>query len=235
MDSVKEFETVEQFYAEMIGRSPKETIEMLKSRDQELAARHAEIGPCGRHPKMFTKTGHTHINGRAVSYSRFACSVCPPNEEIADYEICTLCQEVLAAEAAVIMKLRKLFDKEGLHGHYNLIQREFTDDARTAALDKLLEEARSEIINSFSDLAVEMEKHSNDHIHSLEETKRSQAAVEGVCADRIKAIVKRFRALPLTADTQGKPTGTSGQFSVPTDRRVDSSWTAQGKVEADGK
>lgn len=41
----------------------------------------------------------------------------------------------------------------------------------------------------FSDLAVEMEKHSNDHIRDEDSSDRLGAAVEGVCADRIKAIL----------------------------------------------
>lgn len=43
----------------------------------------------------------------------------------------------------------------------------------------------------FSDLAVEMMKHSNDHIHDESEGKRIAAATEGVCADRINAILSR--------------------------------------------
>ena len=42
----------------------------------------------------------------------------------------------------------------------------------------------------FSDLAVEMEKHSNDHIHSNNALEGRGAAIEGVCADRIKAILR---------------------------------------------
>lgn len=41
----------------------------------------------------------------------------------------------------------------------------------------------------FTDLAVELEKHSNDHIHD-EIPDNLAAAVEGVCADRINAILK---------------------------------------------
>jgi hypothetical protein len=40
-----------------------------------------------------------------------------------------------------------------------------------------------------SDLATEMEKHSNDHIHDADAYNRVGVAVEGVCADRIKAIL----------------------------------------------
>jgi hypothetical protein len=49
-----------------------------------------------------------------------------------------------------------------------------------------------ELIAKFSDLAVEMEKHSNDHIHDVIPDNIC-AAVEGVCADRINAILKPYR------------------------------------------
>jgi hypothetical protein len=49
------------------------------------------------------------------------------------------------------------------------------------------------LIAQFSDLAVEMEKHSNDHIHDALPDNVG-AAVEGVCADRINAILKPYRA-----------------------------------------
>ena len=37
-----------------------------------------------------------------------------------------------------------------------------------------------------NDLATEMRKHSNDHLHDEDPIKAAQAAVEGVCADRIE-------------------------------------------------
>ena len=48
----------------------------------------------------------------------------------------------------------------------------------------------SDLRAAFSDLAVELEKHSNDHIHDDDPADRLGAAVEGVCADRINAILK---------------------------------------------
>jgi hypothetical protein len=51
-----------------------------------------------------------------------------------------------------------------------------------------------ELVAKLSDLAVEMEKHSNDHIHDDDPAERLGAAVEGVCADRIKAILEPYRA-----------------------------------------
>ena len=49
------------------------------------------------------------------------------------------------------------------------------------------------LVAKFSDLAVELEKHSNDHIHDALPDNLG-AAVEGVCADRINAILKPYRA-----------------------------------------
>jgi len=57
-------------------------------------------------------------------------------------------------------------------------------DARLAAV--------AAMVARFSDLAVELEKHSNDHIHDADLLGR-QAAIEGVCADRINAILKSYR------------------------------------------
>ena len=48
----------------------------------------------------------------------------------------------------------------------------------------------SDLRAAFSDLAVEMEKHSNDHIHDKDGSTSMCAAVEGVCADRINVILK---------------------------------------------
>jgi len=45
----------------------------------------------------------------------------------------------------------------------------------------------------FADLAVEMEKHSNDHIHD-DGLRGHEAAIEGVCADRINAILNSIPA-----------------------------------------
>jgi hypothetical protein len=51
-----------------------------------------------------------------------------------------------------------------------------------------------ELIGKFSDLAVELEKHSNDHIHDESDVTRAAAAVEGVCADRINAILQTYKS-----------------------------------------
>ena len=51
------------------------------------------------------------------------------------------------------------------------------------------EEQVRALIARFSDLATEMEKHSNDHIHDELPTNSVAAAVEGVCADRIRALL----------------------------------------------
>jgi hypothetical protein len=56
---------------------------------------------------------------------------------------------------------------------------------------------------AFSDLAVEMEKHSNDHIASMDSDKRLAASIEGVCADRIYALLPRADEL-LAALGDGK-------------------------------
>jgi hypothetical protein len=58
-----------------------------------------------------------------------------------------------------------------------------------------------ELVAKLSDLAVEMEKHSNDHIHDAMPDNLG-AAVEGVCADRINAILKPYRAA-LSSGTAG--------------------------------
>jgi hypothetical protein len=65
-------------------------------------------------------------------------------------------------------------------------------------MDKL-----KELIAKLSDLAVELEKHSNDHIHD-EIPDNLQAAVEGVCADRINAILKPYRQALATMEQPGE-------------------------------
>jgi len=46
-----------------------------------------------------------------------------------------------------------------------------------------------ELRTRFSDLAIELEKHSNGHIHDDDPATKMGAAVEGVCGDRINAIL----------------------------------------------
>lgn len=47
------------------------------------------------------------------------------------------------------------------------------------------------LIAAFRDLATDMRKHGNDHLHDEDLLLRSQAAVEGVCADRIDALLPK--------------------------------------------
>jgi hypothetical protein len=61
---------------------------------------------------------------------------------------------------------------------------------------------KHELIAKFSDLAVELEKHSNDHIHDESDVQRTAAAVEGVCADRINAILKIYLDEPPRLQTE---------------------------------
>ncbi len=61
-----------------------------------------------------------------------------------------------------------------------------------------------ELVAKFSDLAVELEKHSNNHIHD-EIPDNLGAAVEGVCADRINEILKPYRvAAPQPVQPEGE-------------------------------
>jgi hypothetical protein len=62
---------------------------------------------------------------------------------------------------------------------------------RVSYAEEVLE--RLLLVAQFSDLAIELEKHSNDHIHDALPDNVG-AAVEGVCADRINAILKPYRA-----------------------------------------
>jgi len=130
MDSAKEFREWWDSLGDMHCHNEKSCLMAWNACAELLAARHAEIGPCRKHPKMFT--------------DMTSSSPKPP---------CTLCQEVLAAEAAVLRnlceKLRStcphIDDEDHSHcvrcGIAFEIENEITP-SRTAALDKRLEEAR---------------------------------------------------------------------------------------------
>ena len=66
---------------------------------------------------------------------------------------------------------------------------------RNPSMSNISEMVVRDLIAKFRDLAVEMEKHSNDHIHDALPDNLA-AAVEGVCADRINAILKPYKPNP---------------------------------------
>jgi hypothetical protein len=64
-------------------------------------------------------------------------------------------------------------------------------DAGFASALAAKDETARQLRASLSDLVIEMQKHSNDHLRDEDATIRAQAAVEGVCADRIAALLDR--------------------------------------------
>lgn len=104
----------------------------------------------------------------------------------------------------VIDKLRQLSDESADAGvraiekrasrewetKYAELYNESCEDAsEIIKLQAELKAIERRVLARFSDLAVELEKHSNDHIHDDNESHVIAASVEGVCADRIKAIL----------------------------------------------
>jgi septal ring factor EnvC (AmiA/AmiB activator) len=85
---------------------------------------------------------------------------------------------------------------------------------------KAAESRERELRARFSDLAVEMEKHSNDHIHDKSIESYLPAAVEGVCADRIKALFDPPKDAPDTLSPLDDVPDTDGE-GFPLDRTKD--------------
>ncbi len=83
----------------------------------------------------------------------------------------------------------------------------YTSADALAALERRVEQKVRELTVQFADLAVELEKHSNDHIHDEDSAERLGAAVEGVCADRINAILTRAHRAAASS-SQSPPSGT---------------------------
>jgi hypothetical protein len=94
-----------------------------------------------------------------------------------------------------------------------------------AALTARVLEAQRMLRAQFADLAVEMEKHSNDHIHDDDPAERLGAAVEGVCADRINAILSHALASSAaTPEPRTKPIVTGEDLGIGTDDEGNKHW-----------
>ena len=115
------------------GKTPQELLfEVAKLREQTTKC--AETGPCRKHPKMFW------VEGRGTSANRRASAFGSHPEP----GYCTICQEVMAAEAAIIEEAAdEAYTVVGLGYNReqaaNAIRDMLITPARTAALDKRLE------------------------------------------------------------------------------------------------
>jgi len=198
----------------------------ILSRDQELAARHAEIGPCGKHLKMFWREKELFLT---------------PEEGVPHEAHCTICQEVLAAEAAVLEPILKVVREVGestwdaprwnLHVPQERANKlfdvvySFDTPARIAALDKHDEELMREkelgvvehmkggwhdgcqcepclvVSRAVEEARREMRESIINAMAYFFDTHQGTILKSGPV---METLIGRFRALPLTADTQGK-------------------------------